>query len=66
MKPLFCGTRSYFATPCSPPGTGHNDDVWEIAFSPNGKTLASASWDGTIILWDVATKQPSGLILGWA
>jgi WD40 repeat protein len=31
-----------------------------VAFSPNGTTLASASDDQTIILWDVATGQPFG------
>ena len=29
--------------------------TWRIAFSPDGKTLVSGSYDGTIHLWDVAT-----------
>ena len=34
--------------------TGHSNKVDSIAFSPDGKLLASSSWDNTIKLWDVA------------
>ena len=35
----------------------HNDAIYELAFSTDGRTLASASWDGTAKLWNVATGQ---------
>lgn len=37
--------------------TGHTGPVWNVAFSPNGERLASASWDGTVKIWDVTTGQ---------
>src|SRR4051812_27799907 len=35
----------------------HSNWVWCLAFSPDGKTLASAGGDGVIRLWDLATGQ---------
>ncbi len=51
--------------PLGLPLIGHDAEVLSMAFSPDGKRLASGSADGTIILWDVATRRqldpsPSG------
>jgi WD40 repeat protein len=36
---------------------GHKEAVVCVAYSPDGKTLASGSRDETIKLWDVATGK---------
>jgi WD40 repeat protein len=42
----------------------HGDKVWDLAFSPNGTQLASASYDGTVLLWDPMTGDEPALLIG--
>ncbi|MEM9246560.1 MAG: WD40 repeat domain-containing protein, partial [Cyanobacteria bacterium P01_F01_bin.153] len=37
--------------------TGHTDWVFSVDFSPDGKTLASGSYDGTVKLWSLAEAK---------
>ena len=43
---------------------GHTQAVYSVAFSPDGKTLASGSRDQTIKLWDVQTGKERATLKG--
>jgi len=44
--------------------TGHSGQIKDLAVSPDGTQLASASWDGTARLWDLATGNPGVVLKG--
>jgi WD40 repeat protein len=44
-------------------GREHVSGVASLAFSPDGKLLASGSWDKTVVVWNMAAKQEKTRIL---
>ncbi len=42
--------------------TGHRAPVTGVAFDPSGRLLASCSYDGSVLLWDVTTAQNPELV----
>ena len=39
---------------------GHDNIVLSAAFSPDGKRIVTASFDGTARIWDATTGEPIG------
>jgi WD40 repeat protein len=36
---------------------GHTDQVWGVAFAPDGHSLVTGSWDGTARVWGVSVAE---------
>jgi WD40 repeat protein len=44
--------------------SGHEDGIRDVAYSPDGSLIATASGDGTAILWDAATGSRILTLIG--
>ncbi len=57
-----CSTISHME--CTGTLTGHSSYVNSVAWSPDGKTIATGSNDESVKLWDAHTRECTGTLTG--
>src|SRR5437762_9268008 len=62
--PLFLVFVSLTAAQAPPELKGHTAIVYSVAFSPDGKILATAGFDNIVKLWDFATGKELRTLTG--
>src|SRR3989338_4936892 len=66
MTVFACGYASASEEPEIFVQLGHSGEVHAVAFSPDGRTLISGSYDHTLKLWDIASGREIRTLIGHA
>ncbi|CUA73482.1 putative WD repeat-containing protein alr3466 [Nostoc sp, PCC 7120] [Rhizoctonia solani] len=68
-KRVICGSESgqiYLLEGSKPTCsfTGHDDEIWSIAFSPDGHSFTSGAKEGALMIWDSTGERLFGPLIG--